>query len=180
MTVALSLPESALMTVLGNFIVSLMDPAVVVVQGQDNRVPAPIAANYVVMTPLHRKRLATNVSTWDNSTPSPTLLAVAEAVEETIQIDTHGTLAADNAQVIAGMLRDPYACDFFTQQGFDIQPLYASDPMQAPFINGEDQYEDRWIVHAVMHANQVMSIPQQFADAIDLTLLEVDTTYPPH
>jgi hypothetical protein len=77
------------------------------------------------------------------------------------------------------MLRDDYAMAQFSTSGFDVTPLYADDPKQVPFLNGEQQYETRWIVEAVLQVNPVVSVPQQFMDAASITLVEVDAAYPP-
>lgn len=83
----------------------------------------------------------------------------------TMQLDVHGPNSADNAQVITTLFRDAYAIEQFKTSGFDVSPLYASDPKQVPFINGEQQYEERWTIDAIMQANPVMQVPQQFASS---------------
>jgi hypothetical protein len=96
------------------------------------------------------------------------------ATQVTIQLDFHDQDgAADDVQTVMTAFRDNYACEFYTGVGFDIQPLYTSDPMQAPFVNGESQYEDRWTLDLVMQANPVISVPQQYADLLIPTLYEV-------
>lgn len=97
----------------------------------------------------------------------------------TMQLDVHGDASADNAQILSTMLRDPAACDFFAASGVDMQPLYVTDPRQAPFLNAQDQYENRWTLDAVMQANPVVSTGLQFADTVALDLVEVDATFPP-
>ena len=92
----------------------------------------------------------------------------------TIQLDFHDQDgAADDVQTVMTAFRDDYACEFYAATGFDIQPLYTSDPMQAPFVNGENQYEDRWTLDLVMQANPIISPPQQFADILTPTLEQV-------
>ena len=98
----------------------------------------------------------------------------------TFQCDVHGLNSADNAQVISTLFRDSYAVDQFAGSGFgDITPLHADDPRQVPFINDQQQWENRWVVEALVQANQVVTLPQQFAGAVTVTLLSVDATYPP-
>jgi hypothetical protein len=60
-----------------------------------------------------------------------------------------------------------------------VAPLHADDPRQMPFINDQSQYEWRWIIEACLQANQVVISPQQFADALEIGLIEVDSHYPP-
>lgn len=102
-----------------------------------------------------------------------------QATQVTVQIDVHGPAGADNAQTIATLMRDAYAVDAFAASNPNIIPLHADDPRQLPFTNAEQQYEDRWVLEALIQANQTVSrIPLQFADVVEVELIEVDTTYP--
>lgn len=105
--------------------------------------------------------------------------SVTQSVEVTIQIDVHGPSSAENAQAITTLLRDGYAVDAFLALGADVMTLHADDPKQIPFINGEQQYETRWVIEAKLQANQVLSIPQQYAGALAVGIVEVEATYPP-
>lgn len=104
---------------------------------------------------------------------------VTQQTEVTIQIDFHGPSSADNAQIVATLIRDPWGVAQFEQSGLDIAPLYAVDPKQVPFINAQSQYETRWIVEAVVQANQAVSVPQQYADALEVGIISVDAEFPP-
>lgn len=100
-------------------------------------------------------------------------------VEITLQLDVHGPLSGDNAQVITTLMRDAYGVDKMQESNVEVTPLYAEDPRQLVFANAEDQAEDRWIVEALIQANQVVRTPQQYMDAVVIELVEVDTTFPP-
>lgn len=104
---------------------------------------------------------------------------VMEAAEIVFQLDVHGSTSGDNAQIIAALLRDPYAVEYFEASGFEVWPLYADDPRQMPFQNDQQQYENRWVIEAVLQANETVEIPQQYADEVDVGLVEIDATYPP-
>lgn len=101
-----------------------------------------------------------------------------QPVSMTIQLDVHGPNSADNAQIISTLLRDDYAVRSFAASGVDVAPLYADDPKQIPFINGEQQYETRWVINAVLQANQTVSPPQQFAGEVVVETIDVEATYP--
>jgi hypothetical protein len=103
--------------------------------------------------------------------------ALQQQTELTVQIDVHGPNSADNAQLISTLLRDEYGVGLFAQSGFDVVPLHADDPKQIPFIDGEDQYEDRYIVEAKLQINPTIQVPQQFAETITPTLVDVDDEY---
>ena len=58
-------------------------------------------------------------------------------------------------------------------EGRGCQPLYCDDGHQMPLINGEFQYEARWTIHARLQINPAISTPQEFADSLTPTLVEV-------
>lgn len=176
MSLALDLTETQVLAALRAFLTDVLPVGVAVIRGQVNRVPEVTTTDFVVMTLTLRRRLSTNVVIED-------AIALTEVIrgptELTIQCDIHGPDATDNTQLVATMWRSDYACRFFAASGLAIAPLYAADGAQMPFINGEAQYEDRWVLPLVMQVNPVVSTTQQFADTLALQLVEVDTTYPP-
>jgi hypothetical protein len=101
-----------------------------------------------------------------------------QSIKFTVQLDVHGPNSADNVQVITTLFRDRYGVDQFATSGVDVTPLYANDPHQMPFLNGEQQVEDRWAVDVVLQCNPVVSVPQQFADQLDVNIVSVDAAYP--
>lgn len=105
--------------------------------------------------------------------------AYLQPTELTVQLDVHGPASADNAQIISTMFRDEFAYDFFVRLNGNVTPFYADDPRQMAFTNEEQQIEDRWVIEAKMQINATVSAPQQFAERVDLGLIEVDATYPP-
>lgn len=104
---------------------------------------------------------------------------VTQAGEFVIQLDVHGPASAEYAQTITTLFRDAYAVETFAQLTELISPLYADDPKQIPFINAENQYEDRWVVEAHLQANQTLSVPAQYMDDVEVGLIDVDATFPP-
>lgn len=106
--------------------------------------------------------------------------AILQPTKVLIQCDVHGPNSGDNAQIISTLFRDDYAVEAFEGLNLgDITPLYADDPKQVPFLNAEQQYEDRWVVEAFLQVNAVVTVPQQFADEVDVGLVDVDVVYPP-
>jgi hypothetical protein len=231
MSAPLSLSESQTLTALRSFLLSVLPAGIEVIRGQDNRVSEPDGDDFVVMTPMLRTRLETNVAAYDDVSytgsiagsvmtvtgvsfgtiavgdpvfgvgvtagtvvkavvsgsggvgtytvsPSQTIASqvlssgtrsVLQPVQVTVQIDIHGPASPDNAQIITTLLRDEYATDLFASSGFDVTPLYANDPRQMPFTNGEQQVENRWVVDAVLQCNPILTVPQQFADELVAT-----------
>ncbi len=242
MPATISLTDAGLLTALRAVLAGMLPVGTQIIRGQANRVPEPLTP-LAVLTPLFRRRLETNVTTYLDTvctgaiagtvltvsavasgvlsvgatitdasgliaagttitalgtgtggigtyTVAPSQTVASEALyagmrsdlvstEATVQIDLHGTGAADNAQIIATLFRSEYATTAFAAQPYAVQPLYCQDPRQVPFISGEDQYETRWEIDAVMQASPVIGTPQQFAAALAIGLIEVDAKYPP-
>ncbi|ASW06304.1 phage neck terminator protein [Rhizobium sp. 11515TR] len=95
-----------------------------------------------------------------------------------VQLDVHGPSSADNSQTISTLFRDDFAVQAFKASGFDVTPLYVTDPRQLPFTNENQQIENRWVIDAHMQANPTIRAPQEFADQLDITLIEVEAAYP--
>lgn len=207
---------------------------------QVNRVPEPVESNFVMYTPTFRKRLSTNVDSYDDcqftgfiaadvltvtdvafgtigidrllfgvgvaaatritaqitgsggvgtyrlnvsQTVSSRKLAAGieklkQPIELTVQTDFYGPLASDNAQTFSTLFRDEYGTAFFAELSNDVVPLYTDDPKQVAFTNEQQQYQDRWIVNAMLQVNATIEVPQQFADSGVVGLISVDERYP--
>lgn len=101
------------------------------------------------------------------------------ATQWTVQIDVHGPASGNNARVIETLFRSDYGVTALEESGLTIAPLYCESPRELPFENAEQQTEYRWVIEAVMQISPIVSSPQRFADELDITTIEVDTTYPP-
>jgi hypothetical protein len=157
------------------FIIALTGlPATSVVQGIPNRVPMP-KPGFVTVQALFRNRLMTNVDLWDEVTEPPIQAAIQDAVELRVQIDCYGPTACDWANMLSATLRDEYGCTQLAALAttFTLQPLYADDARMIPLVDGEEQYEERWSLDARFQINPVTTIPQQYADVVDLTMIDV-------
>lgn len=89
----------------------------------------------------------------------------------TVQCDIHGPNSADNVQIISTLMRSSYACDLFAATGYDVTPLYASDPRQSPFQNAESQIERMWSCDISLQVNPIVYAPQQYFDAASVTVM---------
>jgi len=146
-----------------------------VVKGQANRVPMPVGPDFVVLTPTGRARLATNARTYvpsDDPAPADGTRLTQQQTRLDVQIDVYGPAAAENVQIVSTLLRDAYGCDYLRPHL--VQPLYLGDPRQLPLVTGEQQYLARWMLGATLQFNPTVSTSQQFADIVDVTLVEAD------
>lgn len=247
MATVLSLTETqtfaALRSVLNGFglLSSTQGETVPVIRGQANRVPEPSLPDYVVMWPLRRDRLSTDIDTYQDNivtgsisanvltvtavtrgiaaagqmiygvgvtagcqivrqisgvpggsgtyatTPTANVgsislylgtVSLLQPVDVVIQCDVHGPASADNAHIISTLIRDYVGAQAFADQGPGLVPLYTDDPRQIPFINGEAQYEERWIVDVHLQADPLVIVSQQFADQLHATAISVEAAYP--
>lgn len=174
---ALAPTQATIQTALRAFLQSILASTVDVIEAQDNEVAEPQDADFITMTVIRRDRLATNV---DTLLPGGATMSVLQSNKVTVQLDVHSddiSDASDMAQTISTLFRDDYAVQFFLAYP-GITPLYADDPRQVAFQNSEQQYESRYIVEAVLQADQLVTVPQQSATSIDLSVFNVDVEIP--
>ena len=153
--------DDALFKALGDFIESVI--ACQTVQGLVNRTTMPLGG-FIAMTTLRQRRLSTNVKAYDDSFAAgiPTgTKAITQATEWVVQIDCYGGQSMQWANILTTLFRDEFSCTALKPY---LQPLEADDPIQAPIINGEQQYEQRWVVTAKFQYNPTIIISQQFFD----------------
>lgn len=174
MSIPVSLTEDALVDALGAFVQVIVGDQVPVVRGQQNRVPPP-AGRYVYITPILAPALSLPRTTYAD-VPSAGTMTLTRPTQWTAQIDCYGESAQDMALAVSIALRSGYGCDALSSSG--AQPLYAGEPRQMPFITGEDQYLERWSLDAVLQFNPSISVPQQFADKLEIGLINVPVAYP--
>lgn len=176
MPATIDLTESAIFTALIAFVEDVLPiSGLNVVKGEQNRVPMPAGPNFVVITPSGRVRLATNVRTYvpsDDPAPADGQRQTQQQTRMDVQIDVYGPNAAENVQIISTLLRDTYGCDFLRPH--NCQPLYCGDPRQLPLVTGEQQYLARWMLGTTLQFNPTVSTSQEFADIVDITLVEAD------
>lgn len=101
-------------------------------------------------------------------------VAAMQETEITLQADIHGPASADNAARISTLFRDQFGVSAFRAQGYDIAPLYTTEPRQMPFDNAEQAVEERWVVDLCMQANVVITTTQQFADQLEADVYPAD------
>lgn len=91
-----------------------------------------------------------------------------QPTEVRVQLDIHGPASGDNAAIVTACFRDDFAVQSFLSPGFDVTPLYADEAHQMPFLNGEQQIEERWVIDCVMQCSPVLTVPAQFASGLTI------------
>ncbi|MGF6633528.1 phage neck terminator protein [Paraburkholderia sp. MM6662-R1] len=169
MRAELSFTESEALAALRAFLLGILADGIEVVQGQDNRVSEPQSPDFVVMWPLLRDRLATNVTRYSDGFPAaPSVKQVSQSTRLTVQLDVHGPASADNAQIITTLFRDSYGVDALAASGIEIAPLYTSEARQVPFRNAENEVERRWTIDLQLQIKPVVTVAQEFADSLEI------------
>ncbi len=177
-----TLDRFAIASALRSVVMRFVDPSVEVVRYGINRVPTPRTDDYIVINFLRRTRIATNIDTYDDGAlatpPTPSVKLLLQPSTFTFQLDIHGPKSSDNAQVLETVLRDESGCDAFNAINPAIQPLYTDDAKYVQFVNGEAQYEDRWVLDVELQCNPTIVLPQDFADEVKVDLKNVPAIYP--
>ena len=131
-----------------------------VVQAHDNRVPEPLGG-WAMVSHLSRKAIATPVSSYPSNTET-----VTQSFDYAFQLDCYGNGASDLAFVLQTLFRSDVTSGFFATfgqaNGFAISPLYCDDATHNAFINGENQFEERWILRPHFNVAVSVATPQQF------------------
>lgn len=173
MTAAVTPTQDAIYTVVRAFILSIISCEVI--QGLGNRVPTP-QGGFIAMTATAQSRLSTNVSSYNDPVTAPGTRTIGKSAAYTVQLDCYGPESSEWAAIIESMWRDEYACE---QLGPTMQPLYCDEPRQLPVVDGEQEYEQRWMVSAVLQFNPDVTVTQEFADGFTVTAISVDAEFPP-
>ena len=102
-------------------------------------------------------------------------MTLMQELQMDIRLDFHsgGNNGADMARTFTTVFRDPAGTGFFDALGTGISPLYADEARQTPCIDAEQQVDWTWTVDAMLQANIVVSVPQQYADSLDVILKDV-------
>jgi hypothetical protein len=175
--ITLSATESQALTALRMFLLQTVCPAgCEVVQGQQNRVAIPPGPDWVVMTPILRVRLATNVDEYTNGNPDG-IRAVAASTRLDVQCNFYGPRASDTVQIFTTLFRSEVGVNAFLPSG--VAPLYTSEPRNMSFVNDSSQYESGWSADASLNFVPVVSVPQDFTQDVEVDVISVDATYPP-
>jgi len=164
MPFAPSLTENDVFVGLRAYLAAVVPAGCEVVQGQNNRVAEPASRNFIVMTPANRTRLATNQTTWSREDDNPETVTLAHNTQFDMQLDIHGPGGSDIAAIVAATFPDDYGRDALATAS--LAPLFASEGHQVPFINGEKQYENRWVMTLSMQITPSVLIPMQFAASL--------------
>lgn len=174
-----SITTAQLYTAVGNFLQTIVgvDPAtsatVAVTSGQINRVSMPNSA-FINMWASDDDQLRTTIDTWDTTTQTQ-ISEIGTKIK--MRVDFYGPLSHDWMKAVVTFWRDVYGVTLLAPT---CAPLYYGKPVHATLIDGEEQYEDRWIVDLFLQYNPTFTAPQQSAvPPYKVTVVNVEQKYPP-
>ena len=143
-------------------------------QAQANRVPMP-KEPFCILTPLRFPRLSTTRDIkQDTGDPSTSAMGYTEVRQADIQIDIYGDNAGDRAIALETVFTSGYGYEKIKALDERLAPLYSSAAIQAPMINAEKQWQERYIITLSLQAHITVSFPQDYFDKAEITTQQVD------
>lgn len=146
-----------------------------VVQGLGNGVPPP-KGPYVSMNKQGQRRLGTNVASYQDqpaASPAVETMTLEQSEDLVIAANCYGPSSASWAVIVATVFRSDLAVDFLAPYG--VTPLWADDPTPIPLVNGEEQYEERWLVKLHLQFKPGVTAPMQFMNSAQVIPVSVET-----
>lgn len=143
-------------------------------QAQANRVPMP-KDPFCILTPLRFTRLSTTRDvSQDTGDPSTSAMGYTEVRQADIQVDIYGDGAGDRAIALETVFTSGYAYEKIKALDERLAPLYSSAAIQAPMINAESQWQERYTITLSLQAHITVSFPQDYFDKAEFTTIQVD------
>lgn len=144
-------------------------------QAQANRVPMP-KEPFCILTPLRFPRLSTTRDIkQDTGDPSTSAMGYTEVRQADIQIDIYGDNAGDRAIALETVFTSGYGYEKIKALDERLAPLYSSAAIQAPMINAEKQWQERYIITLSLQAHITVSFPQDYFDKAEISTQQVES-----
>lgn len=143
-------------------------------QAQANRVPMD-KGQFCILTPLRFKRLSTTKEIKkDTGEPATSAVGFTEVRQADIQVDIYGDSAGDRAVALETLFRTGYAYDAIKALDPRVAPLYSTEAIQAPMINAENQWQERYMVTVSLQVHITIDVPQDYFDKVQFTIDQAD------
>jgi hypothetical protein len=101
------------------------------------------------------------------------LVIVGRHTTYSYQVDCYGPAGPDYANAIAIAWRSTFMANYATDNALPFQVLYADEPQQLNITNGENQYEQRFMLKLYLQVNQTVALPQDFFTTAPAVTIEV-------
>lgn len=143
-------------------------------QAQANGVPMP-KGPFCILTPLRFTRLSTTRNLHqDTGSPATSTMGYTEVRQADIQVDIYGQGAGDRAIALETTFSSSYAYNRIKAINAKVAPLYSTAAIQAPMVDAEQQWQERWTLTVSLQVHIVVSFPQDYFDSAEFTLEPVD------
>jgi len=143
-------------------------------QAQANRVPMS-KGQFCILTPLRFTRLSTTRDIkQDTGLPSTSAMGYTEVRQADIQVDIYGQGAGDRAIALETTFTSGYAYDAIKALDGRLAPLYSTAAIQAPMIDAESQWQERYTITLSLQAHITISFPQDYFDKAEISIQQVD------
>ncbi|MDV2874481.1 LIC_12616 family protein [Phytobacter diazotrophicus] len=143
-------------------------------QAQANRAPM-LKGQFCIITPLRFIRMSTTENIkQDTGIPSTSAMSYTEVRRADLQIDIYGDGAGDRANILETIFRSGYAWEAIKALDARLSPLYSSDAIQAPMINAEDQWQERYTLTLSLQADITVTLPQDYFETVEFTTEQAD------
>lgn len=142
-----------------------------IIRAEVNRASPPNDSDgFIVLQEIQQTKIETPIL--DND-PANNLSSVTNVSNIIIQVDFYGENGGDYCNAFMMAFRSGYSYDSFPD---GIKPLYLEDAIQGSFITDSKQYSRRWIIRCHLAYNPIITLPQLYADDVELNLfVNVDT-----
>ncbi|QHJ83903.1 MAG: hypothetical protein [Caudoviricetes sp.] len=142
-------------------------------QAQVNRTAMPVG-EFCILTPMRYIRHSTTTETnADTGSSSTSAMTYGEVRQLDLQVDIYGDNAGDRAVALETVFRTNYAYDTITGTDSRVAPLYSSDAIQAPMVNAEDQWQDRYIITLSLQVHVTITLQQDYFDQAEISTQQV-------
>ena len=88
-------------------------------------------------------------------------------------MDLYGPASGDWAAIVIALWRSEMTMNFMATYG--LTPLWADDPVEMSLVNGEEQYEERWVTQLHINYQPSVTFAQQSMAAAQVGIVNVET-----
>lgn len=177
MSVSVSPDQDQVYAALVAFITGIVPAGVKVLRYLPNRTALPPPRpGYAMIQALFTERLRFPIDTYtQGGNAPPTQYTVEQGIDIPFQVDFYGKHSGTWSATASTLFQDTYGCDALAP---NCQPLYCNEGRMMPLTDEEKAYEERWSLDAHVQWNPVVTATQQYADQLELTLIDATVEFP--
>ena len=167
--------------ILRSFIIDTLGTAITadnVVRVPTNRVPSPNTYPYITLFPISKTQIAWPSTAISDPLVQPQTEGLMMPTEYQIQVDAYGPTAGDLIQLLHTVFQSPNAFDYFASQSTQgVYPILVDAPREMPFVDGEAEYELRWVMDVHLQYNPTLTTSVQTASTVQVGIINVEAAY---